>query len=263
MVGFGRPLLLAMLGLAGLGCAALVGHHLAESGWTDDGEGPVAMSATDSGPVGVQTEDIPESGYSGTPERTRANASPDTFGDAPLSASGGPPSSSVRHLVAVEAENTRIQPGIAGARSPDVQAGAMTASESEVPAPAPLPERILHITNQGDRIVVTESVASDASYAQTGMAENLDSALAVTGPTSIGIDNRPVRDADEEDGVVGSPRPDYEDVYPGCPRVLPPGSDEIAANERLALYGCLYYAVCTPATDSDPVTCTWYLNQKI
>lgn len=58
-------------------------------------------------------------------------------------------------------------------------------------------------------------------------------------------------------------RPDYEDVYPGCPGVLPPSSNEQMAAERLALYGCVYYAVCELPTDLNPVVCTWYLNHKV
>jgi hypothetical protein len=154
-------------------------------------------------------------------------------------------------------------------------------------------ERVLHITNVGDRIVITDSISgarmipvSDAATEVTGEAYTATAPVMepVTAPAELvmatvepvvatapvtnvpmsGGVNRPQPPADvEEDAGSLPPRADYEDVYPGCPRVLPQGAGEEMAKERLALYGCLYYAECAMPTDTDPAICIWYLNQKI
>lgn len=136
-------------------------------------------------------------------------------------------------------------------------ADASDESESSAAEAAPfvyVPERVLHITNVGDRIVVSEAVPGATAATDVPQPQRYPSSAV----------NRPQDAATAvDDPGAHSPRPDYEDVYPGCPRVLPQGADETMADERLALYGCLYYQVCELPTEDSPVMCTWYLNQKI
>lgn len=114
--------------------------------------------------------------------------------------------------------------------------------------------RVLHITNVGDRILVSENTGDSGAGESANRPGSVHDAAPM--PEDRASDGVPAVDASAR-------RPDYEDRYPGCPAVLPPGSGEQMAAERLALYGCLYYAVCSLATDTDPVTCTWYLNKKV
>ncbi len=129
------------------------------------------------------------------------------------------------------------------------------AEESEDTASLPTAtSRVLHITNVGDRILVSESTGDTG----TGERANRPVSFHDAAPTP---EDRASGEAPAVD--ASARRPDYEDLYPGCPAVLPPSADEQMAAERLELYGCLYYAVCSRATDTDPVTCTWYLNKKV
>jgi hypothetical protein len=114
--------------------------------------------------------------------------------------------------------------------------------------------RVLHITNVGDRILVSESTGDTGAIERANRPVSFHDAAPMP-------EDRPSEGAPAAD--VSARRPDYEDRYPGCPGVLPPGSGEEMAAERLALYGCLYYAVCSLASDTDPVSCTWYLNKKV
>lgn len=113
---------------------------------------------------------------------------------------------------------------------------------------------VIHISNVGDRIIMSRepSDGSSGGILQVGGPEPASGAGAADG----------VADTDEADAPAAT-RPDYEDVYPGCPRVLPQGADEVMAAERLQLYGCLYYAVCDFLAEGGTSSCTWYLNQKI
>lgn len=123
-------------------------------------------------------------------------------------------------------------------------------------------DTVLYITNVGDRIVVSRTPdgqsADAAPAASAGRAETSVDRYATTGHSGNG-------DADNEQASEGtsSQRPDYEDVYPGCPRVLPPGANEVMALERKQLYGCLYFESCQLPEGSEAPSCTWYLMQKL
>jgi len=106
---------------------------------------------------------------------------------------------------------------------------------------------ILHITNDGDRVVVSDAshrviLVSDGS---TGSSD--DNALsAVAAPDA------------QPEGAQG----DYDDIYPGCPRTLPGDSSQAMIDERAQLYGCRYLQSCLAATDEAPAVCTWDLVGK-
>lgn len=119
---------------------------------------------------------------------------------------------------------------------------------------ATVTSRVLHITNVGDRILVSERTGDTGAGERASRPVSFHDAAPM--PEDRASDGEHTADASAR-------RPDYEDLYPGCPAVLPPSADEQMAAERLALYGCLYYTVCELATDTDPVTCTWYLNKKV
>jgi hypothetical protein len=115
---------------------------------------------------------------------------------------------------------------------------------------APIADDVLHITNVGDKIVVTRGGAEGPR-------------ATATPERSAGYGSNESAGGDQDTAGAVEPRPDYEDVYPGCPRVLPQGADERMALERQQLYGCLYYESCALPVDNEPPYCTWYLNQKL
>ena len=118
-------------------------------------------------------------------------------------------------------------------------------------------DEVLHITNVGDRIVVTRD--SDGQSVVTEPANTGRSAESAT--SSSGSNDATVGSWSSDGSQLQ--RPDYEDVYPGCPRVLPQGSDEQMALERQQLYGCLYYESCAMPVDDEPPYCTWHLIKKL
>lgn len=121
---------------------------------------------------------------------------------------------------------------------------------------SPPQEEILHITNIGDRIIVSRQPEGSHPESAADRREN---------PRSTGTTAVPGQQyADENAGPTeeSAARPDYEDVYPGCPRILPQGADAQMALERQQNYGCLYYESCEISEESPP-PCRWYLVKKL
>ena len=112
---------------------------------------------------------------------------------------------------------------------------------------------VLHITNVGDRIVVSHEPRNSSA-----------TAVPQAGSQRVDLVNQ-VPTAPDESVTTGQEArlADYEDVYPGCPRVLPQGADEQMARQRQDLYGCQYLSSCEPASDESAASCTWYLVGKI
>ncbi len=53
---------------------------------------------------------------------------------------------------------------------------------------------------------------------------------------------------------------------PGCPSVLPEGSDQKSADEYLELYGCQYLSECARISqdqEDSGAVCTWYFSRKV
>jgi len=118
-------------------------------------------------------------------------------------------------------------------------------------------DEVLHITNVGDRIVVTRD-----SDGQAVVTEPANTGRSAESATSLTDSNDSTGGSWGSDGSQ-TQQPDYEDVYPGCPRVLPQGADEHMALERQQLYGCLYYESCAMLVDEELPYCTWHLIQKL
>lgn len=110
---------------------------------------------------------------------------------------------------------------------------------------------VIHITNDGDRIVLGDAMGNRVW--ESGDASSPSEHAAADAGSSAPAAN------ENETVSGGSAQPDYIDVYPGCPRVLPEGSDEAMAKERQALYGCIYLASCSIYGDADGA-CLWYLT---
>lgn len=107
---------------------------------------------------------------------------------------------------------------------------------------------VLHITNIGNRIVVSNEPRNSSA---TAAPQSGSQRVAPTAPD----ESIPTGQA--------APLADYEDVYPGCPRTLPQGADEQMARQRQELYGCQYLQTCELANEESAASCTWYLVGKI
>jgi hypothetical protein len=107
-----------------------------------------------------------------------------------------------------------------------------------------------------------------------------DSAADGHGPGGAGPDSvtqesgesgdTPAREVVPGDTVDAAQQPssdsadyEYDEVYPGCPRTLPPGADPQMAAEYLQLYQCRYLESCLTATAEAEAICTWYLMGKV
>lgn len=121
----------------------------------------------------------------------------------------------------------------------------------------PLADEVMHITNVGDRIVVTRGAEGPRATATPEQSAGDSGSAAASHGSNESVDGNP-----DSAGAVEQ-RPDYEDVYPGCPRVLPQGADEKMALERQQLYGCLYYESCASPVNDEPPYCTWHLIKKL
>lgn len=124
---------------------------------------------------------------------------------------------------------------------------------------------VLDIRNVGDRIVVSRvpggrPIDTTGWYAE---ARNPPSDRVAAGSGAGSSARTDDRAGDDDDAGASNPRPDYEDVYPGCPRTLPPGADAQMAAERQALYGCVYFESCELPSDENNPICTWHLMQKL
>lgn len=122
--------------------------------------------------------------------------------------------------------------------------------------PPPAADPVIHITNVGDRIVISND---PQGLLQDSVAQSSGSAAA--GQIDRDADTGGASGTDSE--TPEQSLSDYDEVYPGCPRALPPGSDAQMAAERLQLYGCRYLASCNTATEEAEASCTWYLINKI
>lgn len=278
-------MLIVLLGLAGFTGMALGGLYLAgdrsavSTGANEAHAADAVIAAADGGHGDAVAMIARVGGIEAATESAPHDPTSDGVADSALVPGGS---------ASGMADKPPVSDGAAAPSVADTGAGDEAFQEQSSPAS----ERVLHITNVGDRIVVTEAIAGsrvlpvgeaptaaagDAYMAPAPVVEPvpaLTQADAVTvapvltpapvtqAPTSAGP-SRPQPPADVDEDAGTPPRADYEDVYPGCPRVLPQGAGEEMANERLALYGCLYYAVCAMPTEDSPATCTWYLNQKI
>lgn len=108
---------------------------------------------------------------------------------------------------------------------------------------------VLHITNSGDRIIVSNEY------------DQVVSVFEAFGSEGGGVISA-AEDAVAEPEAATAPA-DYEELYPGCPRTLPYGADEQMAAERLQYYGCRYRRSCSTATEEQEAVCTWYLTGKV
>lgn len=115
----------------------------------------------------------------------------------------------------------------------------------------PVVDQVIHITNVGDRIVVSNDptgiIADTATQPLHSNSADINQDLDVTTGT----------DAEPPNQLA-----DYEELYPGCPRVLPIGSDTQMAMERQQLYGCRYLESCDTATEEQAASCIWHLVGK-
>lgn len=168
--------------------------------------------------------------------------------DRPGSAvpAGGSPSASYGAQPLAQADQTE-----------DMANGDSAPGGRSLEAAASLADEVLHITNVGDRIVVSRG--PDGQYAAAAPETTSQSAVSAISPRAT---SEPTGGGLDPDGSQAQ-RPDYEDVYPGCPRVLPQGADEQMALERQQLYGCLYNQSCGLSEDGETPYCTWYLIKKL
>ena len=113
----------------------------------------------------------------------------------------------------------------------------------------PPSDEVTHISNDGNGSVISSGSAGVRPDAGT-----LPNA-AGSNPSS-NQDTGAMPDATQEPATQQAA---YEELYPGCPRTLPPGSDEQMAAERMQLYGCRYLESCNTATEERATSCTWYL----
>lgn len=132
----------------------------------------------------------------------------------------------------------------------DVGSAATIGGRPLEPVPR-VPDEVLNITNVGDRIVVSRHAPGTPIVT----AVQPRSAPAETDTDNSG-------GGDEQTDAGTTQRPDYEDVYPGCPSALPEGADAQMALQRQRDYGCLYYESCAISEESPP-PCRWYLIKKL
>lgn len=121
----------------------------------------------------------------------------------------------------------------------------------------PVVDPVIHITNVGDRIVVSNDpdgrLSARVARAVNGVVGRADDSA------SFG-NEEPDAQLSDDDGTRAA---DYAEVYPGCPSMLPAEVGEQGAAERLQLYGCRYLATCDTPADGQPASCVWYLTGKI
>lgn len=261
-----RRMLLALLGLSGFAGVALAGYYLTGDAHPVDPIPGIDVAVELSGPEAVRMTPSPGSRTGGGRHGVEDASGWRSEGAAPMASQVAGDGSQAVTMGTVSV-STGAGPAPRRASMPPARSGSDTgevsvadvsdqlASSAAEAAPfVDVPERVLHITNVGDRIVVSEATPGTTAATDVPQPQRYP-ANAVNRPqgTTTAVD----------DSAAPSPRADYEDVYPGCPGVLPQGADEAMADERLALYGCLYYQVCELPTEDSPVMCTWYLNQKI
>lgn len=177
-------------------------------------------------------------------------------------ANAGPPIGRGMQVSGGAAQRTRD--GVADAAGPDDEESALRtlADRDEAGSAAtvggrplePMPHapgEVLNITNIGDRIVVSRHAPGAPVIAPVPPR----SVSAETDADNSG-------NGDEQADTGAAQRPDYEDVYPGCPRVLPEGADAQMAQQRQRDYGCLYYESCAISEESPP-PCRWHLIKKL
>lgn len=118
-------------------------------------------------------------------------------------------------------------------------------SGSDVPGPK---EHVLHITNIGDKIIITDEsnniIFSYSAFRREGEVSKPDAYMA-----------------DDQQGYV-SRRAAFDEAYPGCPEALPEGSSKQDAEQLLQDYGCRYRRSCTADTDEQVGTCIWYFTGR-
>ncbi len=112
-------------------------------------------------------------------------------------------------------------------------------------------DQVIHITNVGDRIVVSND--------PTGIISDAATQPLHSNSAEINQDMDVTPGTDEE---TPTQLADYEELYPGCPRVLPIGADTQMAMERQQLYGCRYLESCDTATEEQSASCIWHLVGK-
>lgn len=122
---------------------------------------------------------------------------------------------------------------------------------------APGSEPVLHITNVGDKIIASyDQNVIETWTAQQPAAEQSTAQAPATDAPDAGDES----DAEQD----GHPLPDSTEVYPGCPRALPAGTDKLMVQQMGELYGCKYLSSCISPTDEVPdAICTWHLVGKI
>lgn len=120
-------------------------------------------------------------------------------------------------------------------------------------------EPVLHITNQGDQIIL--------SYDQTpgvDLPSGGSSGQAASPGTSSATEDSLSNGAEEGSDPESEQLSEYTEVYPGCPRALPFGSDKSMAQQMRSDYGCVYLRSCTSRNDEvTEGSCTWYLTGKV
>lgn len=214
----------------------------------EQGSGIAVQSPPPDLPAG-QIESVGENKRSNQPDASAiVNSQPPQHGrpDSAFSVSGGASSASNgTQSLAQEDDADDMAGGISDPGGRPLELAARSVDE------------VLHITNVGDRIVVTRE-----SDGQSVVTEPANSGRSAGSATSLSDSNDSTGGSWGRDGSQ-TQRPDYEDVYPGCPRVLPQGADEQMALERQQLYGCLYYESCALPVDDEPPYCTWHLIKKL
>jgi len=108
-------------------------------------------------------------------------------------------------------------------------------------------EHVLHITNTGDKIIITDETNTVIS---THTAFHRDDEVAGSGSYAT------------DDQEYATQPADFEEVYPGCPQALPEGSDKQDAEQHLKDYGCRYRRSCSTDTDEQDGACTWYFTGR-
>jgi hypothetical protein len=108
---------------------------------------------------------------------------------------------------------------------------------------------VLHITNIGDEIIITDETNTVIS---SHAAFHRDEDVAGAGSDDAGSGWR----------LTAHPA-DFEEAYPGCPNALPEGSDKQDAAQYLENYGCRYRSSCNADTDEERGSCTWHFTGKV
>jgi hypothetical protein len=205
--------------------------------------------------VSAQTQSGGGTAQTSLPASTAGQVEADTRSNLPV----GPAAAELRGSAASDSGQAHSADRVSPLPSPaDAAEDGMANNEAAlggraVEPTAPLADEVLHITNVGDRIIATRGAGG----------QYVDVASARSTGYSVSYGSNTPADDNQHAAEAVEPRPDYEDVYPGCPRVLPQGADEKMALERQQLYGCLYHESCATPVDDEPPYCTWHLIKML